>query len=284
VTSTLEPAAARLPGQAEGRVAGKVALITGAGRGQGRAHCLHLAAQGADIIALDVGCVEIGVGYGMASAEDLAETCRQVRQLGRRAWSAHVDVRDREAMQHAVEAGVAELGRLDVVVANAGVGAQQRFEDLGPATWEAVIGINLTGTWNTLSAAIPHLLAQGGGSVICIGSTGAVKGLPFMAPYVASKHAIVGLAKSVANEFASRGIRVNVVHPTGVATPMVEQLDNLTELIAEVPDTGAVFTNALPVRLIDAADVAHAVVYLASEESRFVTGSELRVDAGNALR
>ena len=269
---------------AHGRVAGKVALVTGAGRGQGRAHCLQLAAEGADIIALDVGRSEVGVGYTMADDGDLAETAELVRALGRRVWSANVDVRDHMGMHEAVTAAVGELGSLDVVVANAGVGSQRRFEDLDPQTWEAVVAINLTGTWNTMSAAIAHLVAGGGGSIICIGSTGAVKGLPFMAPYVASKHGVVGLAKSVANEFGSRGVRVNIVHPTGVATPMVEQLDHLGGLTEQLPETAAVFSNALPVRLVDAVDVSHAVVYLASDESRYVTGTELRVDAGNGLR
>lgn len=266
------------------RVVGKVALVTGAARGQGRAHCLRLAGEGADIIALDVGHSTAGVGYRLASEDELAETSNAVQALGRRVWSATVDVRDRDGLNSAVDAGVAELGRLDVVVANAGIVSQQRFEDIDEDTWNAVLGVNLTGTWNTISAAMPHLVSAGGGSIICIGSTGAVKGLPFMAPYVAAKHAIVGLAKSVANEFGSRGVRVNIVHPTGVATPMVDQVNALGRLTEERPETAAIFTNALPIRLIDAEDVANAVLYLASDEARYVTGAELRVDAGNGLR
>ncbi|GAA2372167.1 mycofactocin-coupled SDR family oxidoreductase [Dactylosporangium salmoneum] len=267
-----------------GRVAGKVVLVTGAGRGQGRMHCLRLAEEGADLIAVDLGRSPADAGYAMAGDADLQETVRLARARGARVvWHA-ADIRDRAAMFAGVGAAVAELGRLDAVVANASIGSQQRFEDLTEPTWNAVISTNLTGSWNTISAALPHLLTAGGGSVVCIGSTGAVKGLPFLAPYVASKHAVVGLAKSVANEFATRGIRVNVVHPTGVNTPMVEHLDSLPALIEARPETGAIFANALPVARIDPEDVAHAVVYLVSDESRYVTGCELRVDAGNALR
>ncbi len=181
-------------------------------------------------------------------------------------------------------AGVDLLGRLDIVVANAGVCTIQRWDELTTAVWDTVIGINLTGTWNTCVAAIPHLIGSGGGSVVLISSVAGLKGQPFLAPYVASKHGMVGVMRTLANELAAQGIRVNSVHPTGVDTPMLVGLSGLTERIAASPDTGSIFLNSLPVDVIAPGDVSEAVLYLSSEESRYVTGLTLTVDAGSSAR
>ncbi|MDX6324208.1 MAG: hypothetical protein QOK15_562, partial [Nocardioidaceae bacterium] len=183
-----------------GRVAGKVALITGAGRGQGRNHAVRLAREGADIIAVDVPAAYLGLDYGMATAEDLAETARLVEAEGRRVVARRADVRNAGTLATAVEEGVAELGRLDVVVANAAVCALHAWDEVTPEVWAQVLDTNLTGVWNTMTAATPHLITAGGGSIICIGSTSALKGTPFFAPYTASKHGMVGLARAMANE------------------------------------------------------------------------------------
>ncbi len=268
----------------EGRVAGKVALVTGAARGQGRHHAVRLAGEGADIVALDV-CADLkGVPYALATSEDLEETARLVADAGARVVTAEVDVRDADGMVTAVADGAGRLGGLDVVVANAGVCTVQRWDEVDPLVWETVIGINLTGTWNTCVAAIPHLRERGGGSMVLISSTAGLKGQPFFAPYVASKHGMVGIMRVLANELASARIRVNTVHPTGVDTPMLAGMGPLSERIAAQPDVGSIFLNSLAVDVVSPEDVSAAVLFLSSDESRYVTGITLSVDAGAAAR
>ncbi len=267
-----------------GRVAGTVALVTGAARGQGRSHAVRLASEGADIIGVDL-CTDLAaIHYPLATPADLEETARLVAATGARVITAPVDVRDPDALSSAVADGVARLGRLDIVVANAGVCTIQRWDEVTPEVWDTVIGINLTGTWNTCAAAIPHLLATGGGSMVLISSTAGLKGQPFFAPYVASKHGMVGVMRTLANELASQSIRVNTIHPTGVNTPMLVGLSGLTERIEASPDTGSLFLNSLPVDLVEPEDVSDAVVFLASDEARYVTGLTMTVDAGAAAR
>jgi SDR family mycofactocin-dependent oxidoreductase len=267
-----------------GRVAGKVAFVTGAGRGQGRNHAVRLAAEGADILALDV-CADLkGIPYPLATPEDLAETARLVEVAGGRVVTAQVDVRDADGVTAAVAEGADRLGGLDVVVANAGVCTVQRWDEVDPLVWDTVVGINLTGTWNTCVAAVPHLLEGGGGSMVLISSTAGLKGQPFFAPYVASKHGVVGIMRVLANELASARIRVNTVHPTGVDTAMLAGMGPLTERIAAQPDVGSIFLNSLPVEVVAPDDVTAAVLYLSSDESRYVTGVTLSVDAGSAAR
>lgn len=264
------------------RFTGKVALITGAARGQGREHAVHLAAEGADIIAVDT-VQQFGfVPYQMATAEDLSRTAELVRAAGQRIVTAQVDVRDRDALRVAVDDGVGELGRLDIVCANAAVTSEQRVEDVTPEIWDTTIGVNLTGVWNTCAVAIPHLAAVGGGSIVITGSTAALRGLPFFLPYVAAKHAVVGMSRTLAVELADRKIRVNTVHPSAVETAM-GHLGKLPELLAGRPDLGRAFGNALPVQLLDAVDITHAVLFLASDEARYITGASLAVDAGATL-
>lgn len=272
------------PARNGGRVAGKVALITGAARGQGRSHAVRLAREGADIIGIDI-CADLpGIPYPLATSEDLDETERLVAETGRTMVCARVDVRDAGALTAAIDEGVERLGRLDVAVANAGVCTVQPWNDLDPSVWDTVIGVNLTGVWNTCVAAAPHLIRAGGGSMVLISSVAGLKGQPFFAPYTASKHALVGVMRSLAVELATHDIRVNSIHPTGVDTPMLVGLSRLSEYIEANPRTGSVFLNSLAVDLVTPSDVSDALVYLCSDESRFVTGLTLTVDAGSAAR
>ena len=267
-----------------GRVAGKVALITGAARGQGRSHAVRLAAEGADIVAVDVCAPVADISYATATPADLDETARLVEAAGGRVVTRIVDVRDSAGLAAAVTGGVEELGRLDIAVANAGVCSIQRWDEVTPALWDTVVGINLTGVWNTCTAAIPHLLAAGGGSMILVSSTAGLKGQPFLTPYVASKHGMVGIMRSLANELAARHIRVNSLHPTGVDTPMLNGMTGLTERIEASPDVGSLFLNSLPVDLVRPEDISDAVLFLASDEARYVTGLTMTVDAGASAR
>ncbi len=202
-----------------GRVQGKVAFITGAARSQGRSHAIRLAEEGADIIALDIaGPVPSLSAYPLASEEDLAETVRQVEALDRRIVAHKADVRNSGALKEALDDGIAQLGRLDIVVANAGIYQISPALELDDAAWQETIGINLTGVWNTVKAALPHLIDGGGGSIILTSSVLGLKGLPNSVHYNAAKHGVVGIMRSVANEFAPHRIRVNSVHPTLVNT------------------------------------------------------------------
>ena len=278
-----------------GRVEGKVAFITGAARGQGRSHAIRLAQEGADIIAVDIAeeIDSVKRFYPGASAEDLAETVKQVEDLDRRIVAAKVDVRDYEALKKALDDGVAQLGRVDVVSANAGIflfGDQAHL--VSERDWQDVIDINQTGVWHTCKAAVPHLIDQGtGGSIIITSSTAGIKGLPNTAAYTASKHAVVGLMRTLANELAPYRIRVNTVHPTSVATQMVLNEATFRLFMPEVEhptreEAASVFesTNALPVPWVEPIDISNAVLFLASDEARYVTGTELKVDAGFTVK
>ncbi len=267
-----------------GRVAGKVAFITGAGRGQGRSHAIRLAEEGADIIAVDI-CRDYGtVPYAMATEGDLAQTVKAVEALDRRIVATRADVRDAAALRAAVDDGVAQLGRLDIVSANAGICTVQSWDEVTPAVWQDTLDTNLTGVWNTMVVSVPHLIAAGGGSIICTSSTAGIKGLPYLAPYVAAKHGVVGIARTMANELAHHKIRVNTVHPTGVDTPMGTGLGGLESLIGRDPNLGPIYMNTLPVEVVDPRDISNAVLFLASDEARYVTGLEFTVDAGNTIR
>ncbi len=255
----------------------KVALVTGAAKGTGQVHCQRFADEGADVIALDVA----------ALADELAVTATEIESRGRRCATRFADVSDLAAVTSAIDGGVAELGRLDVIIANAGVHIPGGPSwELDPQVWQRTLDINLTGVWHTVRAGVPHIGHQGG-SVVIISSTSGLRGLPNTAHYTASKHAVVGLARTLANELGPRGIRVNTVHPGPVATPMVlnEQmyrklrpdLDNPT-----AADAAQVLQarNLLPVPWVEPVDIANAVVFLASDEGRYITGTQLVVDAG----
>ncbi|MDA3624556.1 mycofactocin-coupled SDR family oxidoreductase [Saccharopolyspora sp. WRP15-2] len=265
------------------KLAGKVAFITGAAQGQGRSHAVRLAAEGADIIALDI-CEQLDcVAYEMGDEAGLEETVRQVEAQGRRIHAAKADVRDLKAVEDVVAEGVRKFGRLDVVAANASICTVQPHDELTSEVWQTTLDVNLTGVWHTCSAAIPHLVDAGGGSIVITGSTGSVVGLPFYLPYVASKHALIGVCRSLALELADRNIRVNVVLPTGVDTAQ-GQSKVLPELLEGRPDLGPVFMNSLPVTRIESVDVSNALSFLASDEARYITGIAMPVDAGSTIR
>jgi SDR family mycofactocin-dependent oxidoreductase len=265
------------------RVAGKRVLITGAARGLGRSHALRLAEEGADLILLDL-CRDIAaIDYELASEDDLAETVDLVTRHGGRCVSRIVDVRDEAAVRQAVEEGVDEIGGLDGAVANAGVLTVASWDKTTSEQWRTVVDVNLIGTWNTCAAAIPHLLAQGGGSLVNISSAGALKGYPLQLPYTAAKQGVVGLTQGLANELAAQSIRVNSVHPTGVPTGMIPSA--LGDLLGgDRADLVPSFINAMPTPCIDPIDVSNAVLFLISDESRFVTGLQFKVDAGVTIK
>lgn len=267
-----------------GRLQGKVALITGAARGQGRSHAIRCAAEGADIIAIDVPGSYTAVRYAMADVSDLNFTVQEIERFDRRAVAVQADVRAKNDLKYSIDEAVAQLGGLDVVCANAGICIVHAWDEVTEEAWREVIGTNLTGVWNTVTASVPHLISRGGGSVICTSSTAGRKGLPFLAPYSAAKHGVVGLAKALANELACYNVRVNTVHPTGVDTPMKAGHGGLQRYLAREPNLGPIFMNGLGVEMVEAIDISNAVLFLASDESRYVTGLELYVDAGNTIR
>jgi SDR family mycofactocin-dependent oxidoreductase len=261
---------------------GKVAFITGAARGQGRSHALRLAEAGADMILLDRAAPLDVVDGPMPTPEDLAETARLVEQVGRRAVFGQADVRDVEAMRDVVDLGVRELGSVDVVVANAGVfWPSVSGLDIPTEQWEEVMAINATGVFNTIRAGAPSMIQAGrGGSIILTSSVAGVRGQRTMADYTASKHAVVGLMRAFANDLAQYGIRVNTVNPTGVQTAMIANpaIDAWYDAHPDTRDSAA--SNLLPVAAIEPRDVSEAVLWLASDASRYVTGQTLLVDAG----
>lgn len=271
-----------------GRVEGKVAFITGAARGQGRSHAIRLAQEGADIIAVDH-CADIDtVDYPMASPADLAETVRQVEALGRRIVATHADVRDTESLKAAVDAGVAELGRLDIVCANAGILSNGQSHELTEDTWGQMIDINLSGVWRTCKVAIPHLIEGGrGGSIVLVSSVAGLRSYNGVSHYVSAKHGVVGLMKTLAQELAPHSIRVNTVNPTQVDTDMIQH-ESMYRLFCpdiENPtreDFGAASaaTILLPIDWVESIDVSNALLFLASDEARYITGVALPVDAG----
>jgi len=264
-----------------GRVQGKVALVTGAARGQGRSHAVRLAQEGADIIAVDI-CAPIpGLQYPSATEEDLAETVRQVEALDRRIIASRTDTRDRPALRKAIDDGVAALGRLDIVVGNAGVCWVTPWDEVTPEIWDETISTNLTGTFNTVQLSAPHLIAGGGGSIILTSSAAGLKGLPFLSPYVASKFGVNGLGKAFAAELSQHSIRVNTLHPTGVDTPMGASGVDFPALLEKNPKVGGMLVNMLPIEITEPVDQSNAVLFLASDEARYITGLSMTVDAGN---
>jgi SDR family mycofactocin-dependent oxidoreductase len=275
------------------RMEGKAAFVTGAARGQGRRHAVRLAEEGADIIALDIAGPVPAQGSPPATPEDLAETVRLVEALDRRIIAGQADVRDSKAVEALVAEGVAQLGRLDVVAANAGI-----LGNPGPAAatsdddWQSVIDTNLSGAFHTVKAAIPHIIAGGrGGAIVITSSSIALRAAPNLAPYGAAKAGLVGLMRTLALELAEHSIRVNSIHPTSVATPMLlnpinyrlfrPDLENPTlEDVEPVYRAG----NLLPVPYVEPDDVSNALLFLASDEARYVTGVALPIDAGYAIK
>jgi SDR family mycofactocin-dependent oxidoreductase len=276
-----------------GRVEGKVAFITGAARGQGRSHAIRLAEEGADIIAVDL-CEDIeSVPYSLATPQDLDETVKHVEALGRRIIATQADVRDYRAMKEAVDEGVAVLGRLDIVSANAGIASYGTMEELDERVWQDMIDINLTGVWHTAKATIPHLKAAGAGSIIITSSTAGLRAFENIGHYSAAKHGLVGLMRTLARELAPYKIRANSIHPTAVDTGMIqnaathelftpdlEEKDRTPELLMERFQAD----NLIEIPWVDVVDISNALLWLASDEARYVTGVTLPVDAGLTIK
>ena len=273
-----------------GRVEGKVAFITGAARGQGRSHAIRLAEEGASIIAMDI-CDQIPtVFYPMATTDDLAETERLVKEAGGSIVTSVGDVRKIEDVQRAYDAGIEQFGKVDIVLPNAGI-----MPVIGPGeqrqAWHDALDTMLTGVWHVLEVTVPDLISRGEGGSIVITSSAAgltsigLNTLPGQAAYSAAKHGVVGLMRLYAKQLAPHSIRVNTVHPTGVNTPMVANAE-YGEFINTHPDVAAdeSVKNPMPVELVESVDISNAILYLASDEGRYVTGVTFPVDAGYNIR
>jgi SDR family mycofactocin-dependent oxidoreductase len=274
------------------QLAGKVAFITGAARGQGRSHAVRFAEEGADIIAFDL-CDQIdSVGYALATPEDLDETVNLVEKTGRRIVAEQGDVRDFKRLKAAVANGVAELGRVDFVLANAGILPMVGQQAQEISAFDDAVAVMLNGVYYTIEAALPALLEHGEGGAIVI--TSSVAGLSGMhvkfsqkthggAGYLAAKHGVIGLMRGYANMLAEKNIRVNTVNPTGLNSPMIVN-PQIEQLLAEQPEYAAAFENLLPVPLIEASDISEAMVYLCGPSGRYITGISLPIDAGFLVR
>ena len=270
------------------RVEGKVAFITGAARGQGRSHAVRLAEEGADIIAVDLCAQDGSVPYPMATPEDLANTVKEVETLDRRIIAARADVRDYAGLKQALDDGVAQLGRLDIVCSNAGISSFGAAAELDETSWQDMIDINLTGMWHACKAAIPHLIAGGrGGSIVITSSDAGLKAYQNLAHYVSAKHGVVGLMRTLALELAPHLIRVNSLHPGTVNTDMVQNEATYRLFRPDMQNPGpqelaqaGVAINALPVPWLESVDISNAALFLASDEARYIAGVPLPVDAG----
>lgn len=277
-----------------GRVAGKVAFVTGAARGQGRSHAVRLAEEGADIIAVDIcGPITPDAQIAPSSPDDLAETADLVKGLNRRIVTAEVDVRDFDALTAAVDSGVEQLGRLDIIVANAGIGnGGQTLDKTAQDDWDDMIGINLSGVWKTVKAAVPHLISGGqGGSIVLTSSVGGLKAYPNTGHYIAAKHGVIGLMRTFAVELGQHFIRVNAVCPTNVNTPMFMNEGTMRLFRPDLENPGpddmkvvAQMMHVLPIGWVEPVDISNAVLFLASDEARYVTGLPVTVDAGSMLK
>lgn len=285
----LKPVALVENGGVVGRLSGKVVFITGAARGQGRSHAVRFAEEGADIIALDL-CDQVETApYQMATPDDLTCTVELVESLGGRIIARQGDTRDGARIQAVVDEGLAKFGAIDVAVANAGFTSVGHLWELDEKSWRDVIDVDLTGVWKTMKAVTPAMLKQRRGSIIVTGSVGSSVGIPRLGHYTAAKHGVIGLVKSFALELAPYGIRVNAVNPGNVNSPMINNTAAWAAFTGSEQVTGEQFAtamranNALPVPWVEMCDVSNAMLYLASEESRYVTGTQHVVDAGNLL-
>jgi SDR family mycofactocin-dependent oxidoreductase len=274
------------------RVEGKVAFVTGAARGQGRSHAVRLAEEGADIIAVDV-CRDIDtVPYPGSTPDELNQTVREVENHDRRILAREADVRSFDALKAVYDDGVAEFGHVDIVVANAGILSIAAGWEVTDEQWDAVLDTNLKGVWHAAKVAIPGMIDRGrGGSIIMTSSIAGLGPLAGMSHYTASKHGVTGLCRNLAHELAAHSIRVNSVHPTTVNTPMIKNqaifdvfrpdLENPTETQAL---EGFASLTRMPIPYVEPVDISNAVLWLASEEARFVTGAQIPVDAGWLVR
>lgn len=275
-----------------GRVADKVAFVTGAARGQGRSHAVRLAQEGADIIAVDICQGFEHSPAPAATAQDLAETAGLIKGLNRRVVTAEVDVRDYDGLERAVNSGVEQLGRLDIVVANAGIGTMApKLHRMEESLWQEMIDVNLSGVWKSVKVAVPHLLSAGAGSIVLTSSVAGLKAYTHTGHYNAAKHGVVGLMRSFAVELGPRNIRVNTVHPTHVSTPLLINEKTFHQFRPDLenpgPDDMAPICQSfhiLPIPWVSAEDISNAVLFLASDEARYITGVTLPVDAGSCLK
>jgi SDR family mycofactocin-dependent oxidoreductase len=276
-----------------GKLDGKVAFITGIARGQGRAHAVRLAQEGADIIGVDA-CVNVGsVSYDLATPADLAQTVEQVEALDRRILASQVDIRDSAGIKQVVDDGVQQLGRLDIVLANAGIASFAPADEMTDETWDDMIDINLSGQFRSVRPAIPHLKANAdGGAIVFTSSTAGRKGLANLAHYCAAKHGLAGLTKALAVELAPFRVRVNAVNPTNVDTKMIHNPalyalffpDRDPATVTREEAAPALQTlNVFPEPWVDVSDITEAILYLVSNSGRYVTGIELPVDCGMLL-
>jgi SDR family mycofactocin-dependent oxidoreductase len=282
----------KVEGGRRGRVEGKVAFVTGAARGMGRAHAKRLAEEGADLLLCDVGRQLSTVPYALAGPDDLTETARIVTSTGRRAVTGIADVRRESDLATVVRAGMDAFGRIDILVANAGITGYARAETMSENEWDEMIDVNLKGAWLSAKSVIPQMMERGeGGSLIFISSGLGLKGHPFATHYAAAKHGVVGLMRSLALELAPKMIRANSIHPGGTRTPMAHNpwqyelkaggrkdatLEEVLPAYEALP--------ALPIPWLEPEDIANAVLWLASDEARYVTGVTLAVDAGWSAR
>jgi SDR family mycofactocin-dependent oxidoreductase len=273
-----------------GVLEGKVAFISGGARGQGRSHAVRLAQEGAEIITFDI-CEQLdSVAYPGATEDDLAQTVKLIENLDRRVVARTADVRDGAAVQAVLDEGVAEFGRVDIVLANAGIMAIIGDQAKRPEAWHQSVDIMLTGVWHTCEAAIPRLISQGDGGSIVITSSLAGLRAPLrtldgkshgMLAYYAAKHGVVGLMRAYANVLAPYRIRCNTIHPTGVNTPMIVNAE-FGEFARVLPEFAEAMRNALPVPMIEPADISNSILHLCSDAGRYITGTTMPVDAGAA--
>lgn len=273
-----------------GRMDGKVALVTGAARGQGRSHALRLAEEGAEIVAVDL-CAQIDtVPYGMSRPEDLAETAKRIEELDRRVVTQEADVRDGGSLEAAVSAGLSEFGHIDVVCANAGIFSYAPTWEMTDQMWEDMLAVNVTGVWKTLRAALPSMIERGqGGSLVLTSSTAGLRGFANMVHYTAAKHGVVGIMRTMVQEVSQYNIRCNAVHPTAVDTDMIQNKPMYQLFLPDAKpeeltreNYGAAFQalHTMPHPWVEARDISNAVLWLASDESRYVTGQTIAVDLG----
>jgi SDR family mycofactocin-dependent oxidoreductase len=280
-------------GDVMGKLEGKVAFVTGAAQGQGRSHAVELAREGADVIAVDV-CEQVpGMPYPTGTWEKLQETVREVEALDRRIVAAKADVRDYDALAGAVDDGVTQLGRLDIVAANAGIGSlPHASHELSLDVWQQMIDVNLTGVWQTCKAAIPHILAGGqGGAIVLTSSAAGLQAYSHISHYVSAKHGVVGLMRTLAVEYGPERIRVNSIHPTQVETDMIMNDETMKVFVPDIPNpTRADFEprsqamHTLPIPWVQPIDISRALVFLVSDDARYITGVPLPVDAGALVK
>jgi len=275
-----------------GRLAGKVAFITGAARGIGRAQAVRFAQEGADVIALDICGPVDTVAVPPSTPDDLAETARLVGVAGGRAHTDIVDVRDPDGLRVAADRGAELFGGLDIVCATAGITSRGMATELPERVWQTMLDVNLTGVWRTCKVTAPHLIARGGGAIVLVSSIAGLRGLVGVSHYTAAKHGVVGLMRSLANDMAPHNVRVNSVHPTNVDTPLIQNdvVSSAFRPDLDRPPTREEFAaaattmNMLDIPWVEAVDVANASLFLASDEARYVTAVTLPVDAGSTQR